>query len=165
MSLWREYVQFTSEVLGMPRSHAALIGVASGFILLAMIAQTWFIWVGIIATVLTVLALLTVMEYLLRAWYWCRDCFCPRATAGRCSSPDQALSDRPAALCADMEGRIENSDLSGHNVSAMAEKILRQANVRPTWGRWPAQVRFPAICRAMPSLALAGRFLVAICTR
>ena len=166
MSLWKEYVGFTSEVLGMPRSNAAVICVVSMVMLLAMLAQTWFIWVGLIVTFVTVLAILLILEYSLRAWYTVRDGFRPRAPTTAVSSPDPAdVPDRPSKPCADAQGRIEKDNLRGYDVNAMAQQILRKACIRKIWSPRPSRLSFPAISRAMPRLAEVGRMLKVMLTR
>lgn len=99
------------------------------------ILQTWFAWAGAIADLLVLFGLLLMAKYVLRAWS--RLCnhtptpgpVAPRSAAGR-SAPQS-----PATPCADAQGRLERDDLGGHDVSAMAETILRQAAVREPRGR------------------------------
>ena len=165
MSLWKEYVGFTSEVLGMPRSNAAVICVVSMVMLLAMLAQTWFIWVGLIVTFVTVLAILLILEYSLRAWYAVRDGIRPPVSAAPVSSTPPIVRDRMAAACADAQGRIEKGSLRGYDVNAMAEQILRKACIRKIWSPRPSWLSFPAISRAMPRLAEVGRMLKVMLTR
>jgi hypothetical protein len=165
MSFWRDYTSFTSEVLEVPRFQANVVGVASVLMLLAMIAQTWFIWVEIIATALTILALLLVAEHSLRTWYWLCDHADPTAPVLFCPPPDRAVPDQLPTRCADAQGCIESENLRGQDVSKIAEKIFRHAVVRKTCDRRPCWLRFPAICRALPRLAQAGRVFWAVCTR
>jgi hypothetical protein len=118
-----------------------------------MILETWFIWAGLIATLVAVLAVLLVLEYSLRARYAVRDGYRPQATPTAVSSPAPDVPDRPSAQCVDAQGRIERNDLPGQDVNAMAEQILRKACVRKVSFPRPSWLCFPAIGRAMPRLA------------
>jgi len=162
---WENCIAAACQAFDTSRVKAKLfvIGLFIGMGLI--ILQTWFIWVGIIATAVSVLAILLILEWSIRAWYWVCDARAPQlATAQPLPSVDR-VPEMPATRCADAQGRITEGNLAGHDVCAMADAILRQAAVRKTWSRRPSWLRFPALCRAMPSLGRAGKALLAVCTR
>jgi len=163
--IWNACVQAASDAFGTSRTMAKLFVIGLFTWMGLMILETWFIWAGLIATVVAVLGVLLVLEYSLRAWYAVRDGFWPRVSAAAVSSPAPAVADRPAAACADAQGRIRKNDLPGQDVNAMAEQILRKACVRKVVCPRPSWLRFPAISRAMPRLAAAGRVAIAILAR
>ena len=163
--LWENCVDAACQAFDISRAKAKLFVIGLFIWMGLIILQTWFIWVGIIATAVSVLAILLVLEWLLRAWYWLRDARPARLAATQPSPSVDRVPEMPATRCADTQGRITEGNLAGHDVCAMADAILRQAAVRKTWSRRPSWLRFPALCRAMPSLGRAGKALLAVCTR
>ena len=163
--IWNACVQAASDAFGTSRTMAKLFVIGLFTWMGLMVLETWFIWAGLIATVVAVLGILLVLEYSLRTWYAIRDCFRPRTSTAAVSSPASDAPDRLSVPCADAQGRIERSDLRGQDVSAMADQILRKACVRKVASLRPSWLRFPAISRAMPRLAAAGRVVIAILAR
>ncbi|MGB2753896.1 MAG: hypothetical protein WBD75_02355 [Phycisphaerae bacterium] len=163
--IWNDCVQAATQAFDISRAKAKLFVIGLLVWMGLMVLQTWFIWVGIIATAVSVLAILLILEWSLRAWYWVRNARAARPAAAQPSPSEDRVPEMPATRCADAQGRVTEGNLAGHDVCAMADAILRQAAVRKTWSRRPSWLRFPAICRAMPSLGRAGRALLAVCTR
>ena len=158
---WKECVEAISQGFGISKTKATLIVLAMTTSILAMIAQTWFIWAGLIGTAVTVLALLRITEWSLRLYYWIHDWGRPpRQTCERISNKKPALPAMLPSPCSDVQGRIAVTALDNRDASSMAESILRHATVRKV--SIPGWLRFPAICRACPSLAHAGRVLMAV---
>ena len=158
---WKECVEAISRGFGISKTKATLIVLAMTTWMLAMIAQTWFIWAALTGTGVTVLILLWTTEWSLRLYYWVRDSSRPpRQTCERISDEMPAMPDRLPSPCSDIQGRIAVSALDSRDVSSMAESILRHATVRKV--STPGCLRFPAICRACPSLAHAGRVLIRV---
>ena len=163
--IWNACVQAASDAFGTSRTMAKLFVIGLFTWMGLMVLETWFIWAGLIATAITILGTLLVMEYSLRAWYAVRDGFRPRVSTAAVSSPAPAVADRPAAACADAQGRIRKNDLTSQDVDAMAEQILRKACIRKVSFHRPSWLSFPAISRAMPRLAAAGQVVFAILAR
>ena len=164
--IWNACVQAACDAFDISRTEAKLFVIGLFAWMGLMILETWFIWVGLIVTFVTVLAILLILEYSLRAWYTVRDGFRPRAPTTAVSSPDPAdVPDRPSKPCADAQGRIEKDNLRGYDVNAMAQQILRKACIRKIWSPRPSRLSFPAISRAMPRLAEVGRMLKVMLTR
>jgi len=163
--LWENCVDAACQAFDTSRVKAKLFVIGLFIWMGLIILQTWFIWVGIIATAVSVLAILLILEWSLRVWYWVRDARAARPAATQPSPSEDRVPEMPAIRCADAQGRISEGNLAGHDVCAMADAILRQAAVRKTWSRRPSWLCFPAICLAMPSLGRAGRALLAVCTR
>jgi hypothetical protein len=157
LRLWNDCVEAACLAFNASRAKAMLFVIALFMWVGMMIASTWFIWAGIIVTVSVVLATLMSIEYSLRAWYWLHHCDCPQRPVAPHASLEHSVPDRLVTPCADSQGRIEKTDLCGHDIDAMAAQILRRATVRKTWSRRPSWLHFPAICRAMPWLARFGR--------
>lgn len=164
--IWNACVQAASDAFGTSRTMAKLFVIGLFTWMGLMILETWFIWAGLIATILAILGILLVLEYSLRVWYAVRNRPQPSiATVPVLSSSAPIVSDRPSVVCADAQGRIDRPDLSGHDVNAMAEQILRKACMRKVSCPRPSWLRFPAISRAMPRLAAAGRVVFAMLAR
>jgi len=163
--LWKDCVDAACQVFDTSRAKAKLFVIGLFAWMGLMVLQTWFIWAGLVATFVTVLAILLILEYSLRAWYAVRDGIRPPVSVAPVSSPGPVVPDRPTAACADAQGRIQKDDLRGHNVNTMAERILRKACVRKVARPRPSWLRFPAISRAMPRLAAAGRVVTAMLAR
>jgi len=158
---WKECVEAISQGFGTSKAKATLIMLAMATWMLAMIAQTWFIWAGLIGTVVTILALLWIIEGSLRLYYWLHDRGQPtRRTCERICDEKPAMSEMLPSPCSDIQGRIAVAALDSRNASSMAESILRHATVRKVSA--PDWLRFPAIYRAFPSLARAGRVVAGV---
>jgi len=157
LRIWNDCVEAACLAFNVSRAKAKLFVVALFTWVGMMIANTWFIWAGIIVTVLVVLAILMSIEYSLRVWYRLHDGNCQRSPVVPAPSLECSVPDRLANPCADSQGRIEKNDLRGYDIDAMARQILRGATVRKTWSRRPSWLHFPAIRRAVPTLARAGR--------
>ena len=155
--LWRDCDEAPRDTLDTSPSKAKLFLIGLSLWLGLMILKTWFVWAGVLATLLTIYGLLLATEYVLRAWFWLCDHIPPRESVTPRSAETRSAPKLPGTPCADAQGRIEKDDLGGHDVSAMAETILRHAAVRKTCGHWPTCLGFPGICRAIPSLGRAGK--------
>ena len=163
--IWNACVQAASDAFGTSRTMAKLFIIGLFTWMGMMVLKTWFIWVGLVVTVLAILGILLVLEYSLRAWYAVRDGFRLRAATTAVSSPAPDVPDPPPGPYADAQGRIEKSDLPDLDVNAMAEQILRKACVRKVACPRPSWLRFPAVSGAMPRLAAAGRVVFAMFAR
>jgi len=157
--IWNDCIEAARSAFNLSPAHAKVFVVGLFTCVGMMIASAWFIWVGIIGTILVILAVLFSIEYALRGWYWLhnndwRREFVPPPVPLKRSAPS-----RLRTPCADSQGRIEKNNLRGYAIDAMAAQILGEATVRKTCYSRPSWLHFPAICRAMPTLGRIGRVI------
>ena len=160
---WKECVGAISQGFGISKTKATLVVLAMTVWMLAMIAETWFIWAALIGTAMTVLVLLWITEYSLRLYYWVCSWGWPPRTCKRISNQRPAMPDMLPSSCSDVQGRIAVATLDTRDASSMGESILRHGAVRKV--SIPGESRFPGISRACPSLAHAGRKLATFIAR
>lgn len=161
---WKECVDAISWVFGTSKNNATMIMLAMTAWMLAMIAQTWFIWAGLIGTVAAVFVLLWTTEFSLRMYYWIHSWGQrPQQRWDLISEEEHGEPDMLPSPCSNVQGQLIITAVNEQDASVMAARILRHATVRNV--SIPGWLRFRAIGRACPSLSQVGRAFTVVISR
>lgn len=135
LQIWKDCVRAAREAFGAGPVEAQLFVVGLMVWMGMMMLATWFIWIGIIGTILAIFHLLLMTEYTLRLYYRFRGSALTGNSNPLPTSPGTAVPVQWPTPCADAQGRLCSTDLQGMDVAAVAEQILRQATVRKVESR------------------------------
>ena len=161
---WKECVEAISRGFGTRKTNATLIVLAMAVWLLAMVVQTWFIWAGLIGTVIAVFMLLWATELSLRLYYWIRSWDRrPQQRWDSISNEEPAETDMLPSPCSNVQGQLTITALDEQDASVMAARILQHATVRNA--SVPGWLCFRAIGRACPPLSQVGRAFTVVISR
>ena len=158
-TIWNYCVHAACSAFNVSRVWGTVFVAALFTLVRAMIAATWFVWAGILLVVLTFLVIAIPIEQLLRVRHRLCEGDYPRRCAVSSMSTERSIPDQLEIRCADSQGRLAKTELGGHDMDTIAVEILRTATIRETWSRRPSWLHFPALCRAIPTLARIGRMV------